>query len=110
MGDLAPKNSKQDSQPFSTFVLAAAHDAGMNTMDGINVITSGACLAVLIATLVVLLPIPGLGALLLADSPRIMLDLAMTQKESTRSMLFMGVRYAWWFFIIPLSGLLRSIF
>ncbi|KAF7983449.1 hypothetical protein HWV62_21720 [Athelia sp. TMB] len=94
MGDLAPLNSAQANQAFSQFVLAAAHDAGMNTMDGIYLITGGACLAVLIAVLSVLLPIPGLEALLLAgDSPKIMLDLAMTQKESTTSMLNMGVRY-----------------
>lgn len=94
MGDLAPHNSAQANQAFAQFVLAAAHDAGMNTMDGIYLITGGACLAVLIAVLSVLLPIPGLEALLLAgDSPKIMLDLAMTQKESTTSMLNMGVRY-----------------
>ncbi|KAF7984805.1 hypothetical protein HWV62_11816 [Athelia sp. TMB] len=94
MGDLVPNNSTEADQAFAQFVLAAAHDAGMNTMDGIELITSGACLVALIAVIIVLLPIPGLQALLLASDPqKIMLGLAMTQKESTVNMLNMGVRY-----------------
>lgn len=92
MGELAPNNSAQANQAFAQFVLAAAHDAGMNTMDGINLVTSGAPLAVFIAALSVLLPIPGFAVLLAKSPQKIMLDLAMTQKESTTSMLNMGVR------------------
>ena len=94
MGDLVPNNSKQADQAFAHFVLAAAHDAGMNTMDGINLLTDGIYLAILILVLCVVFPIPGLEALLLVSDPKkIMLDLAITQKESTTSMLNMGVRY-----------------
>lgn len=93
MGDLAPNNSAAANQAFAQFVLAAAHDAGMNTMDGINLITSGLCLVVLIAVLTAVFPIPGLSVLLASQPQKIMLDLGMTQKESTASMLSMGVRY-----------------
>lgn len=92
MGQIAPPNSTQETLLFSKFVLAAAHDAGMNTMDGINLVTSGAVGAVFIAALAVLLPIPGIAVLLAKSPQKIMMDLAMTQKETTTSMLDMGVR------------------
>lgn len=78
---------------FAQFVLAAAHDAGMNTMDGINLVTNGAYLHVLIAALSILVDVPGLGALLQSAPEKIMLGLAITQKETTTRMLNMGVRY-----------------
>lgn len=93
MGQMAPPNSAQEKHAFSLFVLAAAHDAGMNTMDGINLVTSGSRLAVIIAILSILIPIPGLAVLLAKSPQKIMLALAMTQKETTTSMLSMGVRF-----------------
>ncbi len=59
MGAVARVNSAEANEPFSTFVLAGAHDAGMNVMDGIVLVTSDAAFPALIAGLSVLLPIPG---------------------------------------------------
>lgn len=92
MGSVAPVSSAQANEPFSTFVLAAAHDAGMNTMGGVSIVTTGAALAIIIAELVALLPIAEIAALLAANSTDIMEDLAMTQKDTFTSMLNNGVR------------------
>lgn len=93
MGEVAPDNSAQANQAFAQYVLAAAHDAGMNTMDGINVVTNNkTILDAFIAIISVLLPIPTFALLLATNPQKIMLDLAMTQKETTTSMLDMGVR------------------
>ncbi len=92
MGNVAPVSSAQANQPFSTFVLTAAHDAGMNTMGGVTIVTTGAALAIFIAELIALLPIANIAALLAANATDIMEDLAMTQKDTFTSMLNAGVR------------------
>ncbi|KLO11836.1 PLC-like phosphodiesterase, partial [Schizopora paradoxa] len=93
MGDVAPPNSSQEQQPFSTFVLAAAHDGGMNTMSGIDVVTSDPVFQTFIGALSLLIPVPGIATLLVSDAVHIMEDLAMTQKDTFTSMLDNGVRY-----------------
>lgn len=95
MGIVAPNNTAAAKQPFSTFVLAAAHDAGMNTMDGIRIVTGGTVLPIFLAGLSVLLPIPGIASLLHSKASNIMVDLAMTQKDSFTSMLDNGVRWGY---------------
>ena len=90
MGTVAPSGSAAADKLFSTYILAAAHDAGMNTMSGINLVTTGAAAAAFYAVVGVLFP-PA-APLLAIQGPVIMLDLAMTQKDTTTSMLNMGVR------------------
>jgi hypothetical protein len=90
MGTLAPIGSPAAEKPFSTYVLAAAHDAGMNTMDGIRIVTTGVAAAIFYAILSSF--VPGISAFLELRGPTIMLDLAITQKETTTDMLSMGVR------------------
>ncbi len=92
MGNVAPVSSAQANEPFSTFILTAAHDAGMNTMGGVTIVTTGAALAIFIAELIALLPIANIATLLAANAPDIMEDLAMTQKDTFTSMLNTGVR------------------
>ncbi len=93
MGAVARVNSAEANEPFSTFVLAGAHDAGMNVMDGIVLVTSDAAFPALIAGLSVLLPIPGLSSFAQSKAMDIMMVLAMTQKDSFLSMLDNGVRW-----------------
>ncbi len=94
MGDLTPVGSAAAAKLFSTFVLAAAHDAGMNTTNGIDLVTRGAAAAIFVAALSAVLPIPGIALLLAAtgQAPDVMLDLAITQKDSTTTMLNLGTR------------------
>lgn len=93
MGQLAPSGSAMEAKPFSTYAIAAAHDAGMNTMAGIKVVTTGVAFALIAVALLAVFPIPSLAALLTNRAPEIMMDLSMTQKETTTSMLQLGVRY-----------------
>ena len=91
MGKVAPFAEDEGDKPFSTFVLPAAHDAGMNTMSGITTVTSGAAGAIFEAALWLLLPVAAVAAA--TFGPDLLLDLAMTQKEGTLDLLEMGVRY-----------------
>ncbi|KLO07782.1 hypothetical protein SCHPADRAFT_634261 [Schizopora paradoxa] len=93
MGDVTPNGSTAADKPFSTFVLAAAHDAGMNTTDGIKLVTNDVASPIFLSALSVLLPVPGIVKLLETKAVDIMIDLAMTQKDSFASMLENGVRY-----------------
>jgi hypothetical protein len=87
MSKVAPLGSEEDDKPFSTFVLPAAHDAGMNTMNAITTITTGDAGLAFETVLLLLFP----AAVFLG--PLLLLDLAMTQKETTYDLLEIGVRY-----------------
>jgi hypothetical protein len=97
MGREAPLNSIAAAQPFSSFVLPAAHDAGMNSMQNVdlllNNITDG-------AMKMLLEHVPGLAwfsnvplSALKLLAPNIIYGLSITQKDTITAHLAIGVRY-----------------
>ena len=105
MGSLVAAQPILASQPFSTFVLPGAHDAGMNDGNALSsLIGNRSQLAGVIASLQIgkttlgnaLLGSIGAGAVQNLPSSmlmRILRNVAFTQKDSISTMLGLGVRY-----------------
>ncbi|KAF3762781.1 PLC-like phosphodiesterase [Cryphonectria parasitica EP155] len=102
MGSAAPPGSPQKDQPFRRFVLPAAHDVGMNSMQNCDVIikhAGGAVVRTLLANdktfARVLSEVTDKvsGPAVAALAPDIVSSLAITQKDPLQSMLALGARY-----------------
>ncbi|KAF9429845.1 hypothetical protein BGZ94_009241 [Podila epigama] len=97
MGAVAPPGSSAALNPFSSFVLAAPHDNGMNGMTTCEAILATADEDTLAKLRKCLPPlrffdhIP--NHLLLCKLPHIVYGLAMTQKKEIPMMLELGARY-----------------
>lgn len=108
MATLVAASPDLANKPFSTFVLPGAHDSGMNTstniadmaqrVQGSSILISG--LAQWIVA-IILFPIAGLLQILISaitllgivQIKQLLINLAITQKDSFADMLSMGVRY-----------------
>ncbi|MCJ1408730.1 hypothetical protein MMC19_002805 [Ptychographa xylographoides] len=98
MGNLAPQGSTAASKPFSRFVMVAPHDDGMDTMQNSDAVINGLDVDSLVP-LVKNVPelqwfddlIP--SEMLVHMLPNIVEALAVTQKDTTASMLALGARY-----------------
>ncbi|KAI9861622.1 MAG: hypothetical protein M1813_005232 [Trichoglossum hirsutum] len=98
MGSLVPVGSAQASRPFSTFVLPAPHDCGMNNMDTISSITSGPngpkIRDALLGRLGIVSDIAAVAIEAAKNmAPNIMMSLAITEKDTISTMLALGARY-----------------
>lgn len=104
MGHLVSENASLGTAPFSTFVLPGGHDAGMNTSANLAHVATRAGTIAAIMTLVLgwmasffAIAISAITAILgtLAASriEQILIDLAITQKDTTTKMLDLGTRY-----------------
>ncbi|KAH0562958.1 hypothetical protein GP486_002481 [Trichoglossum hirsutum] len=98
MGTLAPVASGQASRPFSTFVLPAPHDCGMNNMDTISSIMNapnGSKIRdALLGRLGIIKDLEAVAVEAAKNiAPNIMLSLAMTEKDSISTLLALGARY-----------------
>ncbi|MBO9558954.1 MAG: hypothetical protein J7515_10240 [Caulobacter sp.] len=91
MGGLAQAYPQVQSQPFHQFALPGAHDAGMNTMDTVIQILNSGEVAALLAGLSFLAPV--LTAVTASEAPIVILNAAITQKDTITTMLNLGVRY-----------------
>lgn len=95
MGGLEQAHSQQvAAAPFSSFVLAGAHDAGMFYLGTVQAILASSYAAALVMGLLTI-PIigPFLAAVTASQAPRVITNLAMTQKDSVAAMLNLGIRY-----------------
>ena len=94
MGTLAPTGSSQADKPFSHFVLPAAHDVGMNSMQNTDTILQHSP-DQLLKLLALSVPLIGtvFGTWAQGLSSDIIYGLAITQKDSLASMLAVGARY-----------------
>ena len=97
MGSVAPPGSPEAQKPFSRFVLAAAHDDGMNGMQNSDAVLGGAD-GDMVAELRKFLPrlsffshIP--DSALAHMLPNIVYGVAITQKKPIPIMLAIGTRY-----------------
>ena len=104
MGRLAPPKSAQAAKPFNTLVLPAPHDPGMNTMDTITDLIEENPSKILGIALDAVFG-PGMASDIAAKIAKVAVDskpekaenviagLAITQKDSTPTMLAIGARY-----------------
>lgn len=92
MTDMVAAHPSIADQPFRKFVLPGAHDAGMCTMDTVNRILSGPEGVVLQAAIAIALPTVA-AAIALGLAPTIIMNAAMTQKDTVANMLALGCRY-----------------
>lgn len=94
MGTLAATDPHAMSAPFYKFVLPGAHDAGMFTLSTVNAILQSAYADALLISLSQI-PIIGplIGILSIGQAPRVITNLALTQKDDIRTMLNLGIRY-----------------
>ncbi|MBX9634270.1 MAG: hypothetical protein K2X44_04740, partial [Magnetospirillum sp.] len=97
MGDLMAAYPQAKNAEFQQFALAGAHDAGMFTLSTVNSILSSPYAAGLLGALTII-PVIGpviatAGAISLAQAPRAITNLALTQKDNITTMLNLGIRY-----------------
>lgn len=96
MAEVAPPDSPQAGKPFSHFMLPAAHDIGMNSMQSSDAVLASTAL---VDVLTALEPIFAMVAGKLSHSiakqlaPNIVQGLAITQKDSLKDILYIGTRY-----------------
>ncbi|EPE29526.1 PLC-like phosphodiesterase [Glarea lozoyensis ATCC 20868] len=96
MGQLAPGGSPQADKPFSKWMLPAAHDIGMNSMqNSIAVLHSDALIEVMKRINPVVAKIAGMMTREAAKAiaPAIIEGLAITQKDTVPMILSIGARY-----------------
>ena len=96
MGAVAPRGSPQAGKSFSKFMLPAAHDIGMNSMQTCDaVLASTALVDVLTTVEPVFAKVAGKLSHDVAKSmaPNIVSGLAITQKDSLMDILRIGARY-----------------
>ncbi|GLY61085.1 hypothetical protein Pcaca05_19420 [Pectobacterium carotovorum subsp. carotovorum] len=96
MGDAAKKNPNLKSSPFYNFALAGSHDAGSFDLKSLDKILNNS--ALLTAFLGFLAPILGVAvpilvALGLPKLRRLLIKLAVTQKDDISTQLNLGCRY-----------------
>ena len=98
MGQVAPQDSSQAGKHFSSLVLPAVHDIGMNSMETPNALLQK-CGAAFVETLkgaerVFAAVANDMSAsIILAVAPNIISSLAVTQKDSVDTVLQIGSRY-----------------
>ncbi|CAG8972222.1 hypothetical protein HYALB_00011001 [Hymenoscyphus albidus] len=96
MGQIAPPGSPQAEKPFSKFMLPAAHDVGMNSMQNSEmVLQSDALIEVLTKINPIFAKVAGMMTREAAKAiaPNIVKGLALTQKDTLPTILSIGVRY-----------------
>lgn len=94
MGTLAEAMPALSAAPLNSFVLPGAHDAGMFTLSTVTGILAGPDATKLLTALSVLSVFGTLlGDLTMAQAPRAIANLALTQKDTIPTMLDLGIRY-----------------
>jgi hypothetical protein len=91
MGDLVKQYPQAGQNPFYQFALPGAHDSGMCTMNTVLEVLNGPEGTALVGALG--LAFPPLAAVTRAEAPIIILNAAITQKDSITTMLNLGCRY-----------------
>lgn len=91
MGDLVQQYPEAGQSPFWQFALPGAHDSGMCTMDTALEVLDGLEGVALQIALAIMLPAIGVAAA--AEAANVILNAAITQKDTITKMLDLGCRY-----------------
>lgn len=94
MGELVSANPSLGKAPFYTFALPGAHDSGMNTTNTFDSILRGPQASQLLRAIVSAMPLLApIAAVAPGMASTIMLNAAITQKDTIQNMLSIGCRY-----------------